>query len=202
MSEVALAAEVRRAQGSANSRRLRSAGKIPGVVYGHGVEPTPVSVEARAFRAAMHTDAGTNALITLDVDGTKHLALARDIQKHPVRNTVAHVDFQVVNRDETITAEVPLNFVGEAAGVVKNGGIVEHLLTTLSVSATPTTIPAHIDVDISALQLEETLRVKDLELPAGVTATQDPEEGVVVGSPTRAAASAAGAGATEEAAEG
>jgi large subunit ribosomal protein L25 len=146
----------------------------------------------------MHTDAGVNALINLEVEGSKHLALARDIQRHPVRNTVAHVDFLVVNRNETITADVPLNFIGEATGVTKNGGIVEHLLTSLTITATPTTIPVAIDVDIANLQLDESIRVKDLPLPDGVTTTYDPEEAVVVGALTRAAAG----GGTEEGAEG
>lgn len=189
MAEVSLTAEVRREQGSAASRRLRSAGKIPGVLYGHGIEPTALSVAARDLRLALNTDAGLNALIQLDVEGTKHLALSRVVQKHPVRNTVVHVDFQIVSRDEKMDVEVPLQFIGEATAVVKNGGVVEHLLTSLSVTATPSDIPAHIDVDISELQLDDSIRVKDLPLPRGVITSLDPEEPVVVGKITRGAVS-------------
>lgn len=189
MAEVALVADVRSDLGSSNSRRLRASGHIPAVVYGHGIEPKPVSVNARALRLALNTEAGRNALLNLNISGEKHLALARDIQKHPVRGTVSHVDFLVVNRNETITADVPLTFVGEAEKVTKNGGIVEHLLNTLSITATPSTVPSHIEVDLSELELDGAIRVKDLKLPKGVEATVDGEEPVAVGSTTRAALS-------------
>lgn len=187
MAEVALVADVRSDLGSSNSRRLRAAGRIPAVVYGHGTDPQAVSVNARELRAALNTDAGVNALINLDVAGKKQLALTREIQRHPVRNTVVHVDFQVVNRNEEITAEVPLAFVGEATKVTKMGGIVEHLLNSLTVTATPTTVPAHIEVDLSDLELEGTFRVRDIVLPNGVTTSVEGEEPVAVGKLTRAA---------------
>jgi large subunit ribosomal protein L25 len=196
MAEVALVADVRSDLGSSNSRRLRASGHIPAVVYGHGIEPKSVSVNARDLRLALNTDAGVNALINLDISGEKHLALARDIQKHPVRGTVAHVDFQVVNRNETISADVPITFVGEATKVTKNGGVVEHLLNSLAVTATPSTLPSHIEVDLSELELDGAIRVKDIKLPKGVEATIDGEEPVAVGASTRAALSEA-----EEAAE-
>jgi large subunit ribosomal protein L25 len=196
MAEVALVADVRSDLGSGNSRRLRASGRIPGVVYGHGTDPKAISVNARELRLALNTEAGVNALLNLDIAGEKHLALARDIQKHPVRGTVAHVDFQVVNRNETITADVPITFTGEATKVTKNGGIVEHLLNSLAISATPSTLPSHIEVDLTELELDGAIRVKDIKLPKGVEATVDGEEPVAVGSSTRAALSEA-----EEAAE-
>jgi large subunit ribosomal protein L25 len=189
MAEVALAVEIRSAQGSSNSRRLRAAGKIPGVVYGHGIDPTSVSVDARALRQALNTQAGVNALLQLDVSGTKHLALARAIQKNPVRGTVAHVDFQVVNRNEQVSADIPITLVGEADKVTKQGGMVEHQLASLHVQATPTTLPSHIEVDISDLEIDGAIRIKDVKLPAGVTTSLDPDEPVVVGAVTRAAVS-------------
>ena len=157
-------------------------------MYGHGTDPKAVSVEARALRLALNTEAGVNALINLEVEGTKHLALARDIQRHPVRNTVSHVDFQVVSRTETIIADIPINFIGEALLVTKNGGLVEHVVTSLSVTATPSTLPSSLELDISELVLEGALRVKDIKLPKGVTANIDGEEPVIVGKTTRAAA--------------
>jgi large subunit ribosomal protein L25 len=202
MAEVALVADVRSDLGSSNSRRLRASGRIPGVVYGHGTDPKAISVNARDLRLALNTDAGVNALLNLNIAGEKHLALARDIQKHPVRGTVAHVDFQVVNRNEAITADVPLTFVGEADKVTKNGGIVEHLLNSLSISATPSTLPSTIEVDLSDLELDGAIRVKDLKLPKGVEATIDGEEPVAVGSTTRAALSDAEEEAAAEGGEG
>lgn len=186
MAEVALSAAVRRSQGSADSRRLRAAGKIPGVLYGHGTEPTPLAVEGRSLRLALNTEAGLNALIQLDLEGTKHLALARDIQRHPVRNTVSHVDFQVVGRNEMMSVDINLTFVGEADAVTKNGGVVEQLLQSLAVQATPTNIPNGIEIDISDLELDGAIRVKDIKLPSGVTTSLDPEEPIVVAKATRA----------------
>lgn len=185
MAEVALTAAVRHAQGSSNSRRLRAQGKIPAVVYGHGVEPTSVEVEARALRAALNTKAGINALLRLDIEGSNHLALAREIQVHPVRGTVAHLDFQVVDPNQQITATVPLHFVGEATKVTKMGGAVEQVKKTLGIAATPSTLPAHIEVDLSGLEMETTMRVKDIVLPDGVTVTTNPDEPVAVGKATR-----------------
>lgn len=186
MAEIALSAALRQIQGSSDSRRLRSSGRIPGVVYGHGITPTSVSIDSKALRLALNTDAGLNALISLDVEGTKHLTLARAIQKHPVRNTVAHVDFQVVSRNEMMTVEVPFLIEGEAEGVIKNGGVIEHVLNSLTISAVPGQIPDHIKVDITNLGLDESIRVKDLDLPTGVTTEVDGEEPIVVGKVTRA----------------
>src|SRR5215213_7970318 len=114
MAEITLPVESGRPIGSRSSGRLRAAGKIPGVIYGHGIEPLPVSVEQRALRAALTTDAGLNALLNLQVDGASHLTLARELQRHPVRHNVIHVDFQIVRRDEVMSVDVPINLVGDA----------------------------------------------------------------------------------------
>jgi len=202
MAEVALAAQVRTAQGSSNSRRLRASGHIPAVLYGHGIDPVSLSVNGRDLRLALNTEAGLNALINLAVDGKTHLALAREVQRHPVRGTVAHVDFQVVNRNEQVTAEIPVTFVGEASKVTKFGGIVEHLISSLHVTATPATIPSHIEVDITELELDGAIRVKDLALPAGVTTAVDVEDPVVIGKAPRGAAASTGDAEGEASAEG
>ena len=99
MPEIKLPAEAGRSTGSSAAGRLRTEGKIPGVVYGHGINPIPIAVEGRALRAALHTEAGVNALLNLEFGGETHLAMARDIQRDRVRNVVIHVDFQVVRRD-------------------------------------------------------------------------------------------------------
>ncbi|MGH9207270.1 MAG: 50S ribosomal protein L25, partial [Acidimicrobiales bacterium] len=117
MPEVTLAAEAGRPTGSSSTRRLRARGKIPGVVYGHGSDPIPVAVGAREFQIAMSGEAGLNTLLSLEVGKGSYLTLARDIQRHPFRNVVTHVDFQIVRRDEVISAEIPINLVGEAIEV-------------------------------------------------------------------------------------
>lgn len=180
MPEITLAAEAGRTTGSAASGRLRTEGKIPGVIYGHGIDPIPIAVEGRALRAALHTDAGVNALLNLTFDGQTHLTMARDIQRDRVRNVVIHVDFQVVRRDEKISADVPLVLVGEAEAVARENGVVDQQLFTLTVNATPVTLPNEIEIDISGLAIGDSIRVADLNLGSGVTTDVDPESPVVV----------------------
>lgn len=210
MAEIALAAQPGRRAGSSESRRLRATGRIPAVVYGHGLEAMSVSVDGRELRHALSGDVGTNQLLVLEVGADSHLAMARVLQRHPVRHTVMHVDFQIVRRDEVISAEVPIVVVGEAKEVEREQGLVEQPLASLTVRATPSRIPAHIEVDISALVIGASVRVGDLELPPGATTDVSADEVVVIASVTRAAAAPeeeegaggaeAGAGAPEAAA--
>jgi large subunit ribosomal protein L25 len=211
MAEITLVAETGRPAGSSASRRLRKEGKIPAVVYGHGIDPITVAVDGRELRHALTGDSGLNALLNLTVDGTAHLAMARVLQRHPVRGTVTHIDFQIVRRDEIITAEVPIHLVGEAKAVQSEGGIVDHPLTSLTVAATPALIPHSIEVDVSGLTVGDAIRVGDLQLPAGVTTEVDPEEAVVIAQGQQVSeadlvsetdAEAAEAGAEGEGAEG
>ena len=187
MAEFTLIAEPGRATGSPESRRLRAEGRIPAVVYGHGVDGISVSVDGRELRHALSGDAGLNQLLSLKVGPDTHLALARAIQRHPVRHTVLHVDFQVVRRDQVISAEVPVVLTGEAKSVEQENGIVEQVLISIAVNATPDRIPSNIEVDISGLTVGEAIRVGDLRLPDGVTTDVSPDEPVVMASVTRAA---------------
>jgi large subunit ribosomal protein L25 len=153
--------------------------------------PLKVSVDGRDLRAALTTQAGLNALLSLRVDGTTHLTLAREIQRHPVRHTVLHVDFQIVRRDEVVSAEVPVNLVGEAIQVSQNQGVIGQSITSLTVHATPDRIPNTLEVDISQMVIGDTIRVRDLPLPAGVRTDVDPEEAVVVAQASETAAQVA-----------
>ncbi|HUQ63401.1 MAG TPA: 50S ribosomal protein L25 [Acidimicrobiales bacterium] len=200
MEEVSLLAEAGRTTGSAASRRLRHAGKVPAVLYGHGVDPQSLAVDSRELRGALQSDAGLNALISLTVDGTNHLAMARQLQRHPVRRTIDHVDFVIVRRDEVVAVEVPVHLVGEALEVHRNDGLVEQQLFSLVIHATPSNIPSTIDVDVSELTIGDAVRVGDLKLPSGVTTDVDPEEPIVAGQASRVAADLE-AEAAEEAAE-
>jgi large subunit ribosomal protein L25 len=180
MAEISLVAEPGRATGSSESKRIRRAGRIPAVVYGHGIDALAVSVDARDFRHALSGEAGLNQLLSLEVEGRSHLTLARVLQRHPVRNTVVHVDFQVVRRDEIVAADVPVVLVGEAKAVEADRGIIEQPLTSLTVNANPGNIPNELPYDISDLQVGVTIRVGDLTLPAGVTTDVDPDEPVII----------------------
>jgi large subunit ribosomal protein L25 len=205
MPEVTLTAEAGRDTGTSATRRLRSEGKIPGVVYGHGSDPVPVAVVAREFQIAMSGEAGLNTLLSLEVGSKNFLTLARDIQHHPFRNVVTHIDFQIVRRDEVISAEIPINLIGEPIEVQHGDGIVDQQLFTLAIKAKPADIPPSVDIDISGLTIGASLHVSDITIPHGVELESDPEATVVAGQPPRVQATAEeeaeAAGITIEAAE-
>lgn len=186
MAEIQLVAEPGRPEGSRASRRLRRDGRIPAVVYGHGIDPIPVSVDAKELRVALNGEAGSRALLDLRVGSERHLAVARQLERHPVRHTVTHIDFQVVSRDEIISADVPIVLVGEATAVSRGDGSVAQELLTLNVKARPSDLPPHIELDISELEIGMAVRVSDLQLPEGVETDIDPEHPVVVGQPPHA----------------
>jgi large subunit ribosomal protein L25 len=183
MAEITLQADTGRTTGSRASGRLRGEGKVPGVVYGLGMEPQSVSVVWRDLRHALTGEAGLNALIDLHVDGAAgDLVIVKEMQRHPVRRDVLHVDFLRVSRDQAITVEVPVVLHGEAHAVTSNDGQVDHLLYNLAISAKPADIPNEIPIDISGLQIGDAIRVGDLVLPDGVTTDVDPEDAIVTAS--------------------
>ena len=197
MSKVTLNASTSREKGSSNSRRLRSAGSIPGVVYGPGVSPLPISVDAKSFRTAVSGDQGLNSMIELDADGKKFLVMAREIQRHPVRGTVSHIDLQVVDPKSTVIAEVPLHMVGDAVEVRHADWEIDQQMFSLEIKTRPDTIPTHIDVDISDLKVGDSIRVSDIVLPEGVEPAVDHTLSVVT---TRAGRTVKTAGGPETAA--
>ena len=194
MSDVTLTAESGRQTGTSASRRARHDRKVPGIVYGAGKPSIPVSVDRRDFRLAMSTDAGTNAVIELQVDGDSDQVIVREVQRHPVRRDVIHVDFLRIDPRRPIELDVPINLVGEAKKVTVNGGMTEQRLNKIKVRANPDKIPGHIDVDISGMTLDRSLLVKDLELPDGLTCLTKPQLAVVTAELTRAAIVARKAG--------
>jgi large subunit ribosomal protein L25 len=180
MSEVTLTATPGREPGSRASGRLRTFGQVPAVVYGHGISPLAVSVDWKALRAALTTDAGTNALINLNVGGDSHLTVVRDMQRHPIKRDVMHVDFQVVSRDEVISMDVPIVLTGESEAVESTeGATIEQSLHSLTIKCKPGAIPNELVVDITGLELGTPIRVADLQLPTGVETDVDPEEAIV-----------------------
>jgi large subunit ribosomal protein L25 len=133
----------------------------------------------------LNGEAGANQLLSLDTGGTTYLALAREMQRHPIAQTVTHVDFQIVRRDEIIAADVPVVLVGEALEVQHGDGLVDQLMFTLSINARPADIPTSIEVDISALTIGDQLHISDVTLPSGVTTDVDPETAIAIGQPPR-----------------
>jgi large subunit ribosomal protein L25 len=182
MAEINLKAAVGRPTGTRVSKRLRAAGRVPGVVYGLDSEPVPVDVEWRDLRQVLTGEAGLNALIDLEYGGTSELSIVKSMQRHPVTHTVTHVDFLLIRRDVAISVDVPIVLHGEAEEVHKEGGMVDQILTTLTVAAKPADIPNEIGIDISSLAVGDAIRVGDLPMPSGVTTEVDPEDPVVTAS--------------------
>jgi large subunit ribosomal protein L25 len=197
MPEITLTAEVGRAIGSSDTRRLRHDGKIPGVVYGPDIDPVAIAVDAKAFRQALSGGQGLNTLLDLVAGKDHYLVLAREIQRHPVRGTVNHVDFQVVSRTQGVEVEVPLEVTGDAVEVRHHDWEVDQQLFSIHVKAQPDRIPSSITVDISELAVGGAIRISDLDLPEGVEATQDPQTTVIGTHPARVATAVKEEGAVE-----
>lgn len=204
MAEVTLRASRRDESGKGPARQARAAGKVPGIVYGHGMEPLPIVVDRRELLTAFHTDAGMNVLLDLEIDGESTLALTKELQRDPVRGTVLHADFVKVDRTEEVEVEVPVHLVGESPGA-KEGGVLEQPLFTVHVRCRVTDVPESVDADISGLGIGESLRVSDLSEGREFHILNDPETVVAsVAAPIseeQLEAMVAEAGITEEPAE-
>lgn len=162
MAEVKLTATKREGTGKGFAHRTRAAGRVPAVVYGHGMTPLAIEVDRREFVTALHTDAGMNVLLDLDIEGEDAtLVLTKELQRNPVRGTLLHADFIKIDRTQEVEVDVPLHVVGEAPGVAE-GGVLEHPLTSVLVRALATEVPGSVDVDISGLNIGDSLRISDL----------------------------------------
>jgi large subunit ribosomal protein L25 len=183
--QVTLTAEPRASRGRGEARRLRRTGRIPAVAYGAGLDATPVSVDGLELYHALRTDAGLNALIRLHIDGDVYLTLARELQRHPVRREIMHVDFVAVDRARKVTVDVPIHLEGHAPGA-DEGGVIDQVLFTVEVEVLPLEVPDQLTLDISGMQIGDVVRLEDLPLPEGVTLLDDAESTVVsVSAPAR-----------------
>jgi large subunit ribosomal protein L25 len=174
MAEVTLNVSKREGTGKGVARRIRAAGKVPAVVYGRGMDPVSIEVDRREFVHALTTDAGTNVLLSLELDGEKITTLARELQRDPVKGTLLHADFVKVDLKVEIEVEVPLHLVGEALGV-KEGGVLEHPLFTVHVRCLPTDVPESIELDISNMNIGDSMRVSDLSAGREFQIINDPD---------------------------
>jgi large subunit ribosomal protein L25 len=186
---IKLQVQQRERRGSAESRRLRKQGLIPGVLYRAGDEPHPFAVPERDLRRALSGSSGLHTIldVVIDGDGGKpHASILKDYQQHPLRGTLTHIDLHEVRLDQPIQASVVVSLIGEAAGV-KEGGVLSQVTREVTIEALPMEIPEHIDVDVSDMALGDTLRADALPPIEGVTYLDDPEETVLatVTVPTR-----------------
>jgi large subunit ribosomal protein L25 len=182
--DLTLTAESRAEKGSRPAGRLRRQGKVPAVLYGLESETLNVSVPARELAHILAGEAGANALITLKLDGDEALTLARQIQRHPTRGDLVHVDFVRIRRDVAVQAEIPVHLEGEPAGV-RDGGVLEQLLFMLSIEAKPADIPTAIEVDVAGLEINDQIRLAELRVPSGVSLLHEEDELVVQVIPPR-----------------
>lgn len=180
-----LVADTSRGTGTGPAGRLRREGRIPAVLYGRGAEPVAIAVPWRELRQCLITEAGTNAIINLDVDGAKHLSMVKEIQRHPVRREVIHVDFIRVDPNVPVTVEVPVALKGDAKKVAAMQGMVDQQLFKLQVASLPSAIPNVIHVDITDLDIGSVIQVGAVPMPEGCTPAMSTTATVVQGLATR-----------------
>ena len=173
--QVKLTAERRTAIGRSAVRKLKAAGSVPAVIYGSKDKPEALQVSKRDINALLSHAAGENILVELEVAGKSRLALVQEVQHAPLGGAVLHIDFHAVSQDEVIEADVPLEPVGIANGVKNMGGLLEHNLRALAIECLPRDLPDVIRVDVSALNIGDSIHVREIQLPTGVTTRIQPE---------------------------
>lgn len=185
MATATLTATPRSDVGTGAARKARAAGRVPAVVYGHHRDPQSLTLETREIEKLIERTAGAATVVELSLDGRTLRTLIREVQRHPYKRQILHVDFQELVAGEAVTVEVPIRFIGTPEGVRSSGGILDQVMHTLTVETDPSNIPDHLDVDISALAINESLHVSDVPLPEGVTVADDPEATICVVSAPR-----------------
>jgi large subunit ribosomal protein L25 len=170
--ETVLKATSRDGRGKGPARRLRAEGKVPGVLYGHGVEPVAISLSSQDLLHFFHATHGAAMVVDLEIDGTVHLAIPREIQRDHLRGRYVHIDFLEVRRDEKVRMSVEIHETGEAPGV-KTGGVIEHHLREVEIECLPGDVPEQITADVGELELGDMLRLADITAPSGVTFLTD-----------------------------
>lgn len=177
---VKLEVQQREKRGSADARRLRRERLIPGVLYGRGKSPHPFSVHERELRRALTGPAGLHAILDVVLDGqkTSYASILKDYQQDIISGRLAHIDLQEVRLDQPIQAEVVIELVGEAAGSIE-GGVLSQVTREINVEALPLEVPERIEVDVSSMEMGDTLRLADVAVQEGVAFLDDPEETVI-----------------------
>lgn len=170
-NQIQVSAELRKDVGKGASRRLRKASKVPGIIYGGEGEPTSLLLDANSLGKALQNEAVFSQVIVVNVEGTGYQAVVRDIQRHPAKDTVMHIDFYRISANRAIEVHVPLHFLNEdrCIGVKIGGGLLSHNLSEVIISCLPANLPEFIEVDVEHLELGKSIHLSDLKLPEGVT---------------------------------
>lgn len=180
MASVPFSASKRSTTGKGVARKLRAAGKVPAVIYGHAREAQSLELEHHALQLLLEKHPYQSTVIALDIDGKTSNTLIREIQRHPFKKQIVHVDFQELVAGEKVTVPVPLQFTGTPEGVRHGGGMLDQVLHELEVSCDPANIPHHIVVDVTPLTIGHSIHAGEIVLPAGVTLETDADATVCV----------------------
>lgn len=175
-----LNAQVRTETGKGAARKIRQAGDFPAVIYGHGREPQSLRLNARETDKLLSRISTGATVIELNIDGKVARTLIREVQRHPFKRTIVHIDFQELVAGETISVRCPIVYIGTPEGVRLEGGILDQVMHELLIEADPSNIPDHIDIDVSGVKLGKSLHVSDLTLPAGIKVLDEPGATVCV----------------------
>lgn len=183
-STISLTAERRTGSGKGAARKLRQGGRVPGVIYGHGRPTEPLSLSGRELETALMGHASGSTLVDLTIDGSTLKTLIREVQRHPVRSAIMHIDFFEIHAGETIRVEIPILLEGLPDGVKNAGGVLDQIMRTLRIEVLPERMPEHIKVDVTHLTIGKSVHVGDIP-PEGVTVLADPGDTVCTVVPPR-----------------
>ena len=173
MASASLSAEPRTETGKGVARKLRAAGRVPGVVYGHSREAQALSLNARELEKLLGSIAAGSTVVELTLGNATTNTLIREVQRHPFKKQILHVDFMELVAGEKVIVDIPLVFVGTPEGVRTGGGLLEQILHSIEINVDPSNIPNHVDVDVSQLIMGHSVHVRDLKLPEGIEVLTD-----------------------------
>lgn len=200
MASASLTATPRADSGTGNARKLRQSGRIPAIIYGHSREPQSLALDTRELERLLDRVSAASTVIDLSIDGRTARTLIREIQRHPFKKQILHVDFQELVAGEKVTVDIPIVLVGTPEGV-RAGGILDQVMHQLTIRVDPSNIPNHVDVDVNGLTIGHSFHVSDLNVPEGVEVLDDEDATVATVSAPRTETPVAGVPVVEAAAE-
>jgi large subunit ribosomal protein L25 len=186
MASANLSASARDNGGKGTARKLRSEGRVPAIVYGHGRDPQALSINTRELEKLLDHISAESTVIDLDIDGKASRTLIREIQRHPFKRQILHVDFQELVAGEKISVRIPIVLMGVPDGVRMDGGILDQTMRELEIEVDPANIPNHVEVDVTKLTIGSSVHVRDIPLPDGVEVLDDEDASVCVVAAPRA----------------
>ena len=185
MATEILNAQKRATKGKGAARKLRAARQIPGIVYGHHRDPLAITLDARELERMLERVSADTTVFDVKIGKDTARSLIREVQRHPIKRDILHVDFQELVAGEAVTVDVPVVLIGTAEGVRNQGGTLDQIMRTLSIEVDPANIPNHFDLEVTALMLNQSLHVSDIKVPAGVKVLEDADATVCVVVPPR-----------------